>query len=96
MSTALHRQLSIAILQFLKKTTKDELLPTTVASTIMSGVSAHISITNPEIRKFGLEIGERISKILLPDHPAKFDELHAEEEEKQEKEPQKFESIQKK
>jgi hypothetical protein len=47
----------------------------------MSGVSAHISITTKEIRERGLEIGERITAILLPGQACRFDELHPNEEE---------------
>lgn len=81
MSTALHRQLSLAILRILPRTTQDQLKSCKATSLIMSGVSAHISISSPEIRRFGLQIGETITAILLPDQPVKFDELHPKEEE---------------
>ena len=81
MSTSLHRQLSLAILRLLPKTTQEQLQHCKATSLIMSGVSAHISITSPEIRRFGLEIGERITAILLPDQAVRFDELHPKEEE---------------
>ncbi|KAH0794152.1 telomere length regulation protein TEL2 [Histomonas meleagridis] len=81
MSTALHRQLSIAILRLLPRTTQDQLKSCNATSLIMSGVSAHISISSPEIRRYGLEIGERITAILIPDQAVKFDELHPKEEE---------------
>ena len=81
MSTALHRQLSLAILRILPRTTQDQLKNCKATSLIMSGVSAHISISSPEIRRFGLQIGETITAILLPDQPVKFDELHPKEEE---------------
>jgi hypothetical protein len=83
MSTSLHRQLSIAILRLLPKTNQDQLKSSKATSLIMSGVSAHISISSPELRRFGLEIGERITAILLPDQAVKFDELHPKEEEEQ-------------
>lgn len=81
MSTALHRQLSLAILRILPRTNQDQLKACKATSLIMSGVSAHISISSPEIRRFGLQIGETITAILLPDQPVKFDELHPKEEE---------------
>lgn len=84
MSTALHRQLSLAILRLLPRTNQDQLKSCKATSLIMSGVSAHISISSPEIRRFGLQIGETITAILLPDQPVKFDELHPNEEEDQE------------
>ena len=81
MSTALHRQLSIAILRLLPRTTQEQLKNCNATSLIMSGVSAHISISSPEIRRYGLEIGERITAILIPDQAVRFDELHPKEEE---------------
>ncbi|OHT09909.1 hypothetical protein TRFO_04464 [Tritrichomonas foetus] len=81
MSTALHRQLSLAMLRIIPRTTQDQLKSCKATSLIMTGVSAHISISSPEIRKFGLQIGETITAILLPENPVKFDELHQNEEE---------------
>ena len=83
MSTSLHRQLSLAILRLLPKTTQEQLQHCKATSLIMSGVSAHISISSPEIRRYGLEIGERITAILLPDQAVRFDELHPKEEEEE-------------
>jgi hypothetical protein len=82
-SNSLHRQLSLAILRLLAKTTQDQLRNCRATTLLMSGVSAHISIASPDIRKFGLEIGERITAILLPDQAVRFDELHPKEEEEQ-------------
>lgn len=81
MSTALHRQLSLAILRLLPRTTKEQLTSCNATNLIMSGVSAHIGITSPEIRRYGLEIGERVTAILIPDQAVRFDELHPKEEE---------------
>ena len=93
MSTALHRQLSLIILRILPRTTKEMLQESKATALIMTGVSAHISISSPEIRKHGLEIGETITQILLPENPVRFDELHKNEHEEEE---DKFENLVKK
>jgi hypothetical protein len=81
MSTSLHGQLSEAILRLLPRTTQADLQHSKATNLIMTGVSAHISISTKEIRQRGLQIGERITAILLPDQAVKFDELHPNEEE---------------
>ena len=83
MSTSLHRQLSLVILRLLPNTTQEQLKNCNATNLIMSGVSAHIGISSPEIRRYGLEIGEKITAILIPEQAVKFDELHPKEEEEE-------------
>ena len=92
MSTGLHAQLSRIILRLLDRTTKEDLNSCKATSLIMSGVTAHIGISSPEIRRLGLEIGEKITAILLPDQAVKFDELHPENK-KSDDEDSKIEDI---
>ncbi|EAY04827.1 hypothetical protein TVAG_226400 [Trichomonas vaginalis G3] len=93
MSTGLHSQLSHIILAMLDKVTKEEIQNCKATSLIMSGVTAHIGISSPEIRKEGLMIGEKITHILLPDQPVKFDELHPEDDQKEKEEKEKTEKL---
>ena len=93
MSTGLHAQLSHVILRLLDKTTKEDLNGSKATGLIMSGVTAHIGIASPEIRKLGLQIGEKITAILLPDQAVKFDELHPENKKSSDDEDQRIEDT---
>lgn len=93
MSTGLHAQLSHVILTLLDKVTKEQLQNCKATSLIMSGVTAHIGISSPEIRKDGLKIGEKITGILLPDQAVKFDELHPEDDKKEKEEKEIAEKL---
>jgi len=86
MTTSLHSQISKSILQLLSKIDKESLQSCKAVGSIMSGVTTHIGISNPEIRRNGLEIGEKITSILMPEQGVKFDELHPEDRKDQNEE----------
>lgn len=86
METELHSQLSRVILKMLDHTTKEQLENSEAVKLIINGVTAHIGLVREKSRKLGLMVGEKITSIILPEHPLKFDELH-QDEEKEENDP---------